>query len=862
MDTKSLDQKIQVLTHQNQRLAVQLEEKRHHTKVLEEKVAHYEKCEQDYSQTLLCINRIWEQLSSDLQHMCTSTGTGAAPADAQATDGDDATASTSGVQSRNIVDPFLTKLLRSTGDISTLKSIQDAVKQINADSSEVELALLRRASATKSTLSRLLSKLRQLQMQRDNALSQLSSSNPESALAEEHRRALDEVSELRAQLDVAHASQRTAMEQLQLTDDRLTEAEEQIKRLQNELADKEQELSNVQRKYLTLKNEGTSGDAQQLSLAPQASKDLPKAQVAAGASTAAEDADGLQVLQALYDKRMQDLEKEREAHLKTQRELQEAVARLGDESWVPNTRSYQGVLLEVQRLNELLGGRAKEMEALARERDEAQREAHIKNHYFHADGVSRQKLVAIEKLCAELRVAKGEAERTRQEVELALQREKEKAGHAKSVAELRVMISTLQAQVASLQQHVQLNKVSVDQMEASAQEVSEARRGVECRELEIQRLNDRLRRKDQDLEEQKRREAGLKDRINDLKAFVDVLTVYCNDPRDITTVRSSEAALKEQVAVLRAQLEGHELQARVRDLEAAERASKDQVDLMAMEADTLRLEISVLRGRQAELEQQLQQARSESELFMREIEATGQAYEDMQSQNVRLLQQLTERDESNNLMISERIKMSQLHASLSEQLDASRSELERGVKDAADLAAQKDTLEKEIVRLAAELNMAKEQCRISSTRLEGMSLELRKREEAAAAQQAVVEGLQRQVAEAKSAAGEAGEKLAKEKTKRQKQEDEVKMLQQKVERLRRSAGTSSASREYEEEVNAMRQLLNCNVCHERQKNVIITKCCHVFCDKCIKRNLEARNRKCPGCGMMFGQADVKQFFFT
>lgn len=67
---------------------------------------------------------------------------------------------------------------------------------------------------------------------------------------------------------------------------------------------------------------------------------------------------------------------------------------------------------------------------------------------------------------------------------------------------------------------------------------------------------------------------------------------------------------------------------------------------------------------------------------------------------------------------------------------------------------------------------------------------------------------------------------------------------------------------HQEEIDAMRTLLNCNVCHERQKNVIITKCCHVFCSKCIQKNLETRNRKCPGCGVPFGQADVKQFYYT
>lgn len=43
--------------------------------------------------------------------------------------------------------------------------------------------------------------------------------------------------------------------------------------------------------------------------------------------------------------------------------------------------------------------------------------------------------------------------------------------------------------------------------------------------------------------------------MNDLKAFVDVLTVYCNDARDVTEIRASEAALKEQVCTLKAQIE-------------------------------------------------------------------------------------------------------------------------------------------------------------------------------------------------------------------------------------------------------------------------------------------------------------------
>ena len=46
---------------------------------------------------------------------------------------------------------------------------------------------------------------------------------------------------------------------------------------------------------------------------------------------------------------------------------------------------------------------------------------------------------------------------------------------------------------------------------------------------------------------------------------------------------------------------------------------------------------------------------------MNEMEVTGQAFEDMQEQNSRLIQQLREKDDANFKLMSERIKASQMH---------------------------------------------------------------------------------------------------------------------------------------------------------------------------------------------------------
>nr|CCA14180.1 conserved hypothetical protein [Albugo laibachii Nc14] len=64
------------------------------------------------------------------------------------------------------------------------------------------------------------------------------------------------------------------------------------------------------------------------------------------------------------------------------------------------------------------------------------------------------------------------------------------------------------------------------------------------------------------------------------------------------------------------------------------------------------------------------------------------------------------------------------------------------------------------------------------------------------------------------------------------------------------------------ELKDLQKIVNCSVCQDRRKSVIISKCYHMFCKDCIDSNLKARNRKCPSCKKMFGQDDVKSVWFT
>lgn len=55
--------------------------------------------------------------------------------------------------------------------------------------------------------------------------------------------------------------------------------------------------------------------------------------------------------------------------------------------------------------------------------------------------------------------------------------------------------------------------------------------------------------------------------------------------------------------------------------------------------------------------------------MLSEMEVTGQAFEDMQEQNSRLIQQLREKDDANFKLMTERIKSNQLHKIAREETD-------------------------------------------------------------------------------------------------------------------------------------------------------------------------------------------------
>ena len=69
LEATDAEQKLTVLRHQNKQLAEQLKSQQAKIRELEDAAAKFDEAKQTYGETLLCVNRLWSQLSADVADM-------------------------------------------------------------------------------------------------------------------------------------------------------------------------------------------------------------------------------------------------------------------------------------------------------------------------------------------------------------------------------------------------------------------------------------------------------------------------------------------------------------------------------------------------------------------------------------------------------------------------------------------------------------------------------------------------------------------------------------------------------------------------------------------------------------------------
>merc|ERR1712200_340721 len=264
------------------------------------------------------------------------------------------------------------------------------------------------------------------------------------------------------------------------------------------------------------------------------------------------------------------------------------------------------------------------------------------------------------------------------------------------------------------------------------------------------------------------------------------------------------------------------------------------------------------------LQKQVANHKQEEKTLLTEMEVTGQAFEDMQEQNARLIQQLREKDDANFKLMSERIKSNQIQRlareerdMLTQQVNTLSTQVEAQNQVVRKLEEKERLLQTNLAALDKELSMRQQ------------AMEMHKRKAIESAQSAAdlklhLEKYHAQIKEVQQTVAEKTSALEAEAFKTKRMHEQLESTKRKVERLRKLEMASDADMDQilKEEVREYKETLTCPSCKVKRKDAVLTKCFHCFCYDCLRTRYETRQRKCPKCNAAFGASDYHRLYLS
>ncbi|CAJ1058540.1 E3 ubiquitin-protein ligase BRE1A [Xyrichtys novacula] len=333
----------------------------------------------------------------------------------------------------------------------------------------------------------------------------------------------------------------------------------------------------------------------------------------------------------------------------------------------------------------------------------------------------------------------------------------------------------------------------------------------------------------------------------EMKLLLDMYRSAPKEQRDKVQLMAAEKKSKS---------EGEELRQRLRELEERERREgKKMADEEALrKIRSVEEQIDILNKK-------LSIAKQEEDALLSEMDVTGQAFEDMQEQNIRLMQQLREKDDANFKLMSERIKSNQIHKLLKEEKEELADQL-LTLKTQVDAQLQVvRKLEEKERLLQGTISTAERELAL---RTQALDMNKRKSQDSALLSEEVrtqLEQVQQRLNLVREEVIENSISREKESFNARRAQEDISKLRRKIEKAKKPAEKISNGDEIlNEEINDYKARLTCPCCNSRVKDAVLTKCFHVFCFECVKTRYDTRQRKCPKCNAAFGANDFHRIY--
>lgn len=263
-----------------------------------------------------------------------------------------------------------------------------------------------------------------------------------------------------------------------------------------------------------------------------------------------------------------------------------------------------------------------------------------------------------------------------------------------------------------------------------------------------------------------------------------------------------------------------------------------------------------------QLQKQLDKMKSEEEALMQDLDVTGQAYEDMQEQNHRLLQQLEEKDEANLKLMSEHLKTNAFQKHLNEekaQLEEYRDGLLKRIS-AQDNVVK--SLEEKIHLLQENMSTLEKELEMRNNLNDTYKQEKLESKQQLAELKSEKDKLAIHLEQIQKSFSERTTTLTHESFKNKRLIEELESLKKKYDRASKMQSATTPDEVLMEEIREYKEQLTCPSCKTKQKDAVLTKCFHVFCFDCLKTRVDTRQRKCPKCNAQFGANDFHRLYLA
>ncbi|GLU00395.1 hypothetical protein SLE2022_177700 [Rubroshorea leprosula] len=433
-------------------------------------------------------------------------------------------------------------------------------------------------------------------------------------------------------------------------------------------------------------------------------------------------------------------------------------------------------------------------------------------------------------------------------------------GRKEIIVEFKSLLSSFPEEMNTMQSQLSKYKeaaVDIHSLQADVQSLSNVldRKAKECKNLSA-RCADQI----AEMHKLQVMVQELKESDVDLKLILDMYRRELTDSRDVSEARDSEYKAWACVQSLKSSLDEQKLELRVKIANEAEAVSQQRLAAAEAEIADLRQKLEGSKREKARLSDALRSKNEENEAYLSEIETIGQAYDDMQTQNQHLLLQITERDDYNIKLVLEGLKAKQLQEALLLEKRTMGREIQLASASLEFYDVKASTIEDQLRFCSDQIQKIAEDRSQNSVSLGHMLKRLSDvRKSSLQVRESLLES-QSNIEKNRGVLVELQIELEEEGFYKKRIEEELEVARRKLSCLQAQIEGSSIVEKLQQELRGYKEILKCSICLDRPKEVVITKCYHLFCSPCVQRTPESRHRKCPVCASSFGPNDIKPVY--